>query len=126
MIKKDVSIIANGTTKVLTGTIDNTDEPCVIAARLLLANEIISRHMDWPQPFKYLDLSNRGVEVEFSSDDKVTVKATRPTKGLVFEETAGMHLSDNCIDIVPGDKQVIDVSGRDPKSQLRWTYLGSP
>lgn len=126
IMKEAVSIIANGTTDIFTGTIDNvTEEPHVIAARLWVDHELISRDVDWPQPLKYLDFSDRDIDVTFS-DTRVHIKAAKPLKGLVFEERDGIELSDNCLDVIPGDDHVVNISGLQPNSELKWTYLGNP
>lgn len=123
--KKDIKIAANGTTDVLSGTIDNVnEEPHVLAARIWIDGEIVSRDVDWPQPLKYLGFEDRGVQV-YSRGETILVKACRPTKGLVFEERAGVLVNDSAIDVVPGDEQVIRVRSLAVDDQpLRWTYLG--
>ncbi|SMR45932.1 unnamed protein product [Zymoseptoria tritici ST99CH_1E4] len=127
VVKKDIKIVANGTTDVLKGTIDNVNEEAhVLAARIWVNGEIVSRDVDWPQPLKYLDLSDRGVEVQ-SEGNTITLSAQKPTKGLVFEEREGVLVNDSAIDIVPGDEQLVQVRGLGPNDpSLRWTYLGKP
>jgi len=125
VVKKDVKLVANGTTDVVAGSIDNvTEEPHVLAARIWVDGELVSRDVDWPQPLKYLDFADRGVEVT-ATGGTMTVKAAKPTKGLVFEERAGVLVHDSAIDVVPGDEQVIQVRGLGSSDRpLRWTYLG--
>ena len=124
-IKKEVTVVANGTTDIIKGVINNqTEEPHVLAARIFVNGEVVARDMDWPQPLKYLDLSDRGVEVH-ATGDKIHVKATKPTKGLVFEERAGVLVHDSALDIAPGDEQVVIVRGLGKQDQpLKWRYLG--
>ena len=78
-------------------------------------NEIVARDMVWPQPFKYLDFSNRGIELqvqrETSDQARVIINTRKPAKCLVFEEQDGIMLSDCAIDLVPGDEQAIIFSG---------------
>jgi beta-mannosidase len=123
--KKDITIVANGTTDVLAGTIDNVnEEPHVLSARIWIDGQVVARDVDWPQPLKYLSFKERGVEV-YHRGDSICIKASRPTKGLVFEERTGVLLDDSAIDVVPGDEQVVKVRGLGPSDQpLRWTYLG--
>lgn len=125
VVKKDIKLAANGTTDVLSGTIDNiNEEPHVLAARIWINGEIVSRDVDWPQPLKYLSFEDRGVEVEHSGN-KILVKANKPTKGLVFEERVGVLVHDSAVDVVPGDEQVIRVKGLAAgDTPLQWTYLG--
>lgn len=125
IVKKDIKITANGTTDVLKGTIDNVkEEPHVLAARVFVDDKTVARDTDWPQPLKYLSFEDRGVEVK-SEGDSLVITATKPTKGLVFEEREGVLLSDSAIDIVPGDEQVVKVKGlKEGDKALGWTFLG--
>lgn len=126
IVKKDIKIVANGTTDVLAGTIDNiNEEPHVLAARIWIDGEIVSRDVDWPQPLKYLSFEDRGVEVQ-RHGDTISIKARRPTKGLVFEERSGVLVDDSAIDVVPGDEQLVKVRGlAATDAPLRWRYLMS-
>lgn len=125
VVKKDVKIVANGTTEILKDTIDNTTEEAhVLAARIWVDGEIVSRDTDWPQPLKYLDFSDRGVEV-VREGHQIRIRADRPTKSLVFEERQGVLVDDSAIDVVPGDEQIVKVRGLGLESEaLKWTYLG--
>ena len=125
--KKGVKVVANGTTDILKGTIDNVkEEPHVLAARIWVDGELVSRDVDWPQPLKYLDFSDRGVSVERKGSE-IHVKAEKPTKGLVFEEREGVLVHDSALDVVPGDEQVVRTKGLGTTdSSLGWTYLGAP
>ena len=123
----DVRLEANGTTPLLTGTIDNEkEEPHVLAARIWVDGTLVSRDIDWPQPLKYLDFSDRGVEVERKGSE-IHVRAAKPTKGLVFEEREGVLVDDSALDVVPGDEQVVRVRGlTEGDPDLGWLYLGQP
>jgi beta-mannosidase len=125
VVRKNINLVQNGTTEVLSGTIDNRkEEPHVLAARIWIDGEIISRDVDWPQPLKYLDFKDRGLEVK-PRGETITVRARKPTKGLVFEERTGVLLHDSAIDVVPGDEQTIRVKGLRKQDQaLKWTFLG--
>lgn len=126
IVQKGIRVKANGTTDVLKGVIDNVQEEAhVLAARVWVNGELVARDTDWPQPLKYLPFPSRNVKVEVLGDE-IHVSAERPVKCLVFEEREGCHLSDSAIDIVPGDKQVIQVRGLKAGSKpLDWTYLGA-
>ena len=135
-VKKEVKVVANGTTDVLAGTIDNVaEEPHVLAARVFVGGEFVARDVDWPQPLKYLSFEERGVKVEKASkgEDKqadgegdiLVVTAQKPTKGLVFEEREGVLVSDSALDVVPGDEVKVKVRGlEEGERELGWTYLG--
>jgi len=126
----DVRIQANGTTEIiLDNIIDHTvyPEAHVLAARLWVDNDIIARDVDWPQPFKYLDLSERGLEVNKTSESDnlqtVRVSSRKPVKCLVFEEQDGVRVSDSAMDIVPGDEQIITFKGL-IGGTLKYKHLG--
>lgn len=123
--KTGLTITANGSTPVYTGTIDNLkEEPHVLAVRLFSGDEVIARDMDWPQPFKYLSFEDRGVDI-VATGGQYTVTVKRPTKGLVLNESDGQVLSDNCIDLVPGDAQVIEAKGGFKEGNIpAFRYLG--
>ncbi|KAJ4132320.1 hypothetical protein NW754_015135 [Fusarium falciforme] len=127
ILRKDVAITGNGTTEALSGEVDNgKEEPHVIAVRLLVDGVCVSRSVDWPQPMKYLDLSERNVKVDVS-DGQYVITAQRPTKGVVLEEVDGVTLSDNCVDIVPGDEVRIAISGSGSVTPSpKFKYLGQP
>lgn len=134
IVHTDVLINPNGTTNVITdGIIDHITqpEPHVLAARLWVNNEIIARDVDWPQPFKYLDLSRPGLEIQQygdRTDEKTLLKISsrKPIKCLAFEEEENVQFSDNGIDIVPGDEQIVTVAGLSASQELRYRYLGQP
>jgi beta-mannosidase len=130
IVHENIEIVANGTTDIITnGELDYVadPEPCVLAARLWVDNQIVARDFDWPQPFKYLDLTNRGVDIQvqrhFSGDATVVINARKPVKCLVFEEQEGIKLSDNAIDVVPGDAQTVTVTGLQSRT-LKYRFLG--
>ena len=120
-----VELTANGTITIAKGVIDNqTEAPHVIAVRLFHNDEVIARDMDWPQPLKYLPFPQRGVQVEVQGEE-IRVRAQRPVKCLVLEERDGCQLSDNALDLAPGDEQVVTVKGLKARDEpLGWTYLG--
>ncbi|RMZ01886.1 hypothetical protein D0860_07444 [Hortaea werneckii] len=127
VVLKDVRIAPNGTTELFQGVIDNErEEAHVLSARIWVDHELVSRDCDWPQPLKYLDFTDRGVGVE-SDKGTITVRAKKPTKGLVFEEREGVLVTDSALDVVPGDEQTVKVRGMGMDSKdLDWTFLGAP
>ncbi|KAL2821842.1 glycoside hydrolase superfamily [Aspergillus cavernicola] len=131
-VYENVAIAANGTTDIITdGLIDHVaqPEPHVLAARLWVDGEIAARDVDWPQPFKYLDFSDRGLEVRpqatsAAGQQILRITARKPVKCLVFEERDNVRLSDSAIDIVPGDEQVVTVTGlNEGDPPLKYNYL---
>ncbi|KAI8721490.1 hypothetical protein NCS52_00290500 [Fusarium sp. LHS14.1] len=102
-------------------------EPFIIYATISIGGQVVATDTAWPQPLKYLDLSNRRVKVEvLPSRDQVAVSADLPVKGFVLAEREGMKLSDNGFDIMPGENHVIQLSGTvGTVEDLEWTYVGA-
>ncbi|KAJ5490144.1 Glycoside hydrolase family 2 N-terminal [Penicillium expansum] len=131
-IFENVTISANGTTDITNGTIDHVaePEPHVLAARLLIDGQIVARDIDWPQPLKYLEFSSRGLEVKSqpgasAGKQLLVISSQKPVKCLVFEERKNVRISDSAIDIVPGDEQVVEITGlNDSDPPLGYRYLG--
>jgi beta-mannosidase len=125
-IKTAILIVPNGTTTVTTEILDvASEDPHVLAARLWVNDVLISRDCDWPQPFKYLNFKDRGVNVEWSGGDFMRISAKKPTKGVVFEERDNVLLEDNALEIVPGDEQTLRVQGLTPEATpLQFRFLG--
>ena len=138
VVQEKVRLAPNGTTNIiLDGVIDHTKypEPHVLAARLWVDGRLVARDVDWPQPFKYLDFRDRGIEVReinqnLSTENgkgqrKVALSTRKPVKCLVFEERDGVTVSDSAIDVVPGDDQIVEIDGLKARdSPLGWKYLG--
>jgi beta-mannosidase len=123
--KNNIVVTSNGTTDVLAGEVDNVaDEDHVLAVRVFQNGVCVSRDVDWPQPLKYLSFEDRGVKVE-TSTGAISVSCERPTKGLVIEESDEYSLSDNCLDVMPGDCQAVSVQMSTPRTaEVSIRYLG--
>lgn len=130
---QNVSIVPNGTTNIIKdGIIDHTtqSEAHVLAARLWVDNKVVARDVDWPQPFKYLDFSDRGLEVKqqvgpVSGQQVLHISSRKPVKCIVFEERENVRLSDSALDIFPGDEQIITATGlKEDDPPLSYRYLG--
>jgi len=124
VIANDVSIDSNGTTHVFKDVVVSTvQEPVMLVTTLRIDGKIVSRDMDWPQPYKYLPLTGSKPHVKVRGET-LTVSANRPIKGLVFEEPDGVWFGDNCIDVIPGDEQVIEIKGyKGTAEQLKYKWL---
>ncbi|EIW81506.1 glycoside hydrolase family 2 protein [Coniophora puteana RWD-64-598 SS2] len=92
--------------------------------------KFVARAVDWPQPYKFLDPPEPGLSLRVE-DDGETVHATvvRPVKGLVLgvddpeRGDDGVKWSDNMLDVVPGDEQVVVASGLGGRG-IRAAWLG--
>lgn len=102
-------------------------DPYVIHATASVDGRIIASDVSWPEPIKYLDFPDRGLTFDVSpTGGRVTVTASKPVKGFVFEEHVGLKLSDNGFDVIPGEKNEIKVEGILKAGELRYTYIGAP
>ena len=100
-------------------------DPYVIYVTLTVCGQVVAEDTAWPEPIKFLDLSNRQLSFDVSSPSQVVIKAQRPVKGLVFEEMEGLKLSDNGFDVIPGEDVIIKVEGCLRADQLKYTYIGA-
>lgn len=84
----------------------------------------------YPQPSKYLDFADRGLEVKArrgatAGERILTISARRPVKCLVFEEQENVRLSDSALDNAPDDEQTVTVTGlSEADAPLKYRYLG--
>ncbi|MEP7356220.1 MAG: glycoside hydrolase family 2 protein [Anaerolineales bacterium] len=96
----------------------------VLAARLLVDGAVAARAALWPEPFKYLALPEPGLELarDGAGDGAgLRLRAARPAKGVWLEAGDGVAWSDNFIDLLPGDEQVILASRLDQREvSVRW------
>ncbi|KAG6893918.1 hypothetical protein C0993_012709, partial [Termitomyces sp. T159_Od127] len=98
----------------------------VVNARLIDSDgKILARFADWPQPYRYLAVPDPQLSVEVDGE-QVTASVKCPVKGLWFSvEGDGPEVSwsDNSLDVVPDDPQVITAKGLGDR-KLRVAYLG--
>lgn len=135
-MKLEVNLIANGTTELLQDSLSANEEgspiaphgvdkpePFVIYVSLYINDQRIASDIAWPDPIKYLSFDDRGVDVRYSDDkQRISISAKRPVKGLVFDEKEGIILSDNGLDLVPGQTEEVLVSGCGA-NELKWRYI---
>lgn len=92
----------------------------VLAARLLVEGAIVSRAALWPEPFKYLTLPDPALQIA-QTGETLRLRVARPTKGLWLSAGDGVAWSDNMIDLLPGDEQLIVAKGLGNASvQTHW------
>ncbi|PVG02964.1 glycoside hydrolase [Serendipita vermifera] len=99
----------------------------VVAAILRDAHgQVLSQHVDWPQPFKFIEPYDPELHLSLEVD-RLTVTCKRPVKGLVLSVAGGADeavWSDNCIDVIPGRPYTLQVTGLH-KRDVKVAYLGS-
>ncbi|KAF8900302.1 glycoside hydrolase superfamily [Gymnopilus junonius] len=105
----------------------------VVSARLLDAETgvVLARHSDWPEPYRYLQTPDPGLitsltQGERSNETTLTMTVSKPAKCVFFSvEDAGPEVqwSDNALDLVPGDEQVVLVGGLNGR-KVKVAYFG--
>lgn len=95
-------------------------EPLVIGARLLAAGAVLSRAALWPEPLKYLSLTFPELVVA-QDGEHLRLRVSRPAKGVWLAAEDGVRWSDNFLDLLPGDEQIIVAHGLGNGAvQARW------
>ncbi|KAJ6544339.1 glycoside hydrolase [Mycena capillaripes] len=98
-----------------------TTHSVVVGARLLDPDTgaVLARFADWPQPFRFVEpalLRDPGLKVDVDAQTgEVKLSAERPVKGLWLSVAGGegpdVKWSDNALDVMPGDPQVVVAQG---------------
>ena len=100
----------------------------VVAAYLFEHGRQVARYVNWPEPLKYTHLQKpKRLKYQISSDGgAVEITVEIPVKGFALEcEDDAVVFSDNCVDLVPGERVVIGVKGlaKGEEEKLTVRYL---
>ncbi|KAJ1311549.1 hypothetical protein OPQ81_010033 [Rhizoctonia solani] len=105
----------------------------VVQARLLdTDSKVLARYSNWPEPFKFIHFPTPqqvGLKISTSKGEApdetlVTLSAHIPIKGIILDvEGDDAKWSDQAIDLVPGDDQVVVVKGLKGR-EVKARYLG--
>jgi beta-mannosidase len=107
----DVLLPRNQSTELFDELLQEPAEQTIFLARIIKEGKVITRFADWPQPLRHLDLPDPTLKV-IVTGDRIYVSSTLPAKGVVFEvEDDDIVFDDNCIDVIPGDDQVVLAKG---------------
>jgi beta-mannosidase len=118
--QRQVLLHANQATE-LGGYSFNSKHQLVIGARLLLDGAVAARATLWPEPFKYLTLPDPGIELTYLGEGRLRLRAARPAKGVWLWSEQTTRWSDNMLDLLPGDEQIIHAEGLGAAQvQMRW------
>ncbi|KAF8192560.1 glycoside hydrolase family 2 protein [Pholiota molesta] len=135
--QQEVVLAANSSTELYKGDVPgqpirtkSSDVPktIVISARILDGNSVLGRYSNWPEPFKYIHfppVEEIGLEAEVGQDgESVTLSTKKPIKGIVLDVDGDeVKWSDQAIDLVPGDPQVIKAVGLRGR-EIKLRFLG--
>jgi len=121
---KTVTLSPNSSTEIFSGGIHALPErtlksqiPKVIVVSARLLDEdgtVLARYSNWPEPYKFIDFpKDSGFKVQVASDgESVTLSSKVPVKGVILDaEGEDVKWSDQAIDLIPGDEQVVQAIG---------------
>ncbi len=93
----------------------------VMSARLQKDGLTIARTALWPEPFKYLSLAEPEITIEKLDAQTLRIQAKRPAKGVWLSAGDGIQWSDNMLDLLPNDPQIIKAQGLgSAQIEIRW------
>lgn len=119
--RQPVWLPANQVTELEPLPLPTATVPLVVAARVWMAELVLARTACWPEPYKYHTFADPGLEVVRRGPNQLVITVERPTKGLVIEADQPLVLSDNFLDLMPDEPQIIEWQGETPAAlTLRW------
>ncbi|CEL57611.1 beta-mannosidase [Rhizoctonia solani AG-1 IB] len=140
--KLDVTLAPNSSTELWKGGLpgegkrtrdSDPHNVIVVQARLLdTDSKVLARYSNWPEPFKFIHFPTPeqvGLKISTSkgedpSETLVSLSTSIPIKGIILDtEGEDAKWSDQAIDLVPGDDQVVVVNGLKGRT-VRARYLG--
>ncbi|KIK67972.1 glycoside hydrolase family 2 protein [Collybiopsis luxurians FD-317 M1] len=101
----------------------------VVGARLLDPENgrVLARFADWPQPYRFVDIVDPGLKISIGDDGyTVSLEVEKPAKCVVLSVSGDgqdVKWSENALDLMPGDKQVVTVQGLQGR-KIQVSYLG--
>ncbi|KAA1466453.1 beta-mannosidase [Dentipellis sp. KUC8613] len=135
---KEVALAPNASTELWKGVVpgqpirtkeSEVPKAIIISARLLDDHgAVLGRYSNWPEPFKYIHfpkVEDLGFKIT-PLDDGTSVELTteKPIKGIVLDvEGEEVKWSDQAIDLVPGDPQIVSGVGLKGR-QVKARFLG--
>lgn len=135
--EKEVVLAANSSTELYKGHVTGqpirnkqSDLPkiIIVSARILDGQTILSRYSNWPEPFKFIKfppIADLGLKVDVGPEgETVTLSTRKPIKGIVLDvDGEYLKFSDQAIDLVPGDAQIVKAVGLGGRS-VKVRFLG--
>jgi beta-mannosidase len=114
--ERRVTLEPNATTELGTWQPD-IHEPVVLAARLLNGTRVVARAALFPEPFKHHRFGDPGLEVTRLNEHRLRLRVQRPAKGVYISDA---KLSDNMLDLLPGDDQILEVTKEIQNLNVQW------
>jgi len=135
---KEVVLAPNSSTELFKGELpgqpkrtklSETPKTLIVSARLLDgAGAVLGRYSNWPEPFKFIsfpEIKDLGLSIVVGKDgESVELSTKRPIKGIVLDvEGEAPQWSDQAIDLVPDDPQVVKAVGLKSR-KVKARFLG--
>ena len=83
----------------------------VLGVRLIAGGAVLARAAAWPEPLKDAPFADPQVTVERLDGDRLQVSVARPAKGMLLAADGVTNWSDNLLDLLPGDPQIVHAPG---------------
>ncbi|KAI0952282.1 hypothetical protein AcV7_008145 [Taiwanofungus camphoratus] len=135
---KEVTLAPNASTELFKGELpgqpkrtklSEVPKTLIVSARLLdESGVVLGRYSNWPEPFKFIrfpDIKDLGLKISVGPDgESVQLSTKKPIKGIVLDVDGDyVRWSDQAIDLVPDDPQVIKAVGLRGR-QVKARFLG--
>jgi len=135
---KDIVLAANSSTELYSGDLpgqpvrtklSEVPRVIIVSARLLDASgTVLGRYSNWPEPFKFIKfppIKDLGLTIKTGSDgNSVELSTEKPIKGIILDvEGEAVKWSDQAIDLVPGDPQIVEAVGLEGR-EIKVRFLG--
>jgi beta-mannosidase len=118
--RRRVALPANQATELDRFGLDK-HQALVLGARLLRDGKVVARAALWPEPFKYFMPPDPQIETDRLEGDELALRAVRPAKGVLLAAVGDVAWSDNFLDLLPGDEQIVAARGLgDAPLRIRW------
>ncbi|MBE2194567.1 MAG: glycoside hydrolase family 2 protein [Anaerolinea sp.] len=100
----------------------------VIEARLIREGKTLARTTLWPEPPKDYPLPDPGLKVTRVNARSLRLSVSRPARGVLVSSEAALLWSDNMLDLLPDEDQIISASANIEGDDLtiHWLGAGSP
>lgn len=94
---------------------------CLFSAQLFQEQRLLAQTALWPEPWKYLTLPDPDITIEKLGNDQVCIQAKNPAKGVWLSATHPVKWSDNMLDLLPEQPQILTAEGLgEADIEIRW------
>ena len=91
------------------------DDDQVLGARLIVGGivggVVLARAAAWPEPLQDALFAEPQITIEQLDGDRLRVSAARPAKGVLLAAVGATDWSDNLLDLLPDDAQIVHAPG---------------